>query len=216
MRARIRKYLPRDDYLRLIFAVVLTAALMTAAPAIGHGVEHALFAHDAGKVDGRSAVGPGANAERRAGNLVATDQEGTFPGGAIPVGVVAEMFETGPLPESTTFESTGGQHLVLASGSAYRPTSATGPGPIGVKVTMARQGGGGFVGLAVSVLANEKNSHKALVPVMSTHTLPAGTYDLTLAEYDDDGCGTGEETSFHFCTTTDLNDRFRVVIMKLP
>jgi hypothetical protein len=56
---------------------LVVAVLGWSTPAIAHGVRHALFAHNAGKVDGKSAVGSGATLNRAAGKLVAT--QGTGP-----------------------------------------------------------------------------------------------------------------------------------------
>lgn len=56
----------------------LVVALLGAVPvAQSHGVFHAIFAHRAGAVDGKSAVGPGATLNRAAGKLVATKARGT-------------------------------------------------------------------------------------------------------------------------------------------
>ena len=55
-------------------AVALVAATVTAAaPAVGHGVQHALFAHNADKVDGKHAVAATTTINERKGRLVATD-----------------------------------------------------------------------------------------------------------------------------------------------
>jgi hypothetical protein len=61
-----------------ILAFVL-AALGTVGPAIAHGVEHAMFAHDSDRVDGRDAVGAGATLADRAGKLVAANANGKIP-----------------------------------------------------------------------------------------------------------------------------------------
>jgi hypothetical protein len=59
-------------------AAALVVALLGAVPvAQSHGVFHALFAHRAGAVDGKSAVGGGATLNRAAGKLVATKARGT-------------------------------------------------------------------------------------------------------------------------------------------
>jgi hypothetical protein len=64
-------------YLRKNAATVVvamaTAAVTAGAPAIAHGVKHALFAHDSAAVDGKSAVGAEATKKQRKGKLVATD-----------------------------------------------------------------------------------------------------------------------------------------------
>ena len=66
--------------------IALAAGLLGAnAPAIAHGVQHAVFAHDSDKVDGIHAVGAGATTAQRKGKLVATSKTtGKFPAAAIP------------------------------------------------------------------------------------------------------------------------------------
>ena len=50
----------------------IVAVLTTGGPAIAHGVQHAMFAHNADKVDGKHAVGASATVQGRKGKLVAT------------------------------------------------------------------------------------------------------------------------------------------------
>jgi hypothetical protein len=57
---------------KIILVAMLTAMVTAGAPAIAHGVQHALFAHNADKVDGKHAVGAGATVNSRKGKLVAT------------------------------------------------------------------------------------------------------------------------------------------------
>jgi hypothetical protein len=73
-------------HLGTIAVAMVTAAVTAAAPAIAHGVEHALFAHDADKVDGKHAVGSGATLTNRKGKLVATN--GTT--GLLPNNIIAK------------------------------------------------------------------------------------------------------------------------------
>jgi hypothetical protein len=70
------KWLKRD--LRTVVVAVVAAAVTAGAPALAHGVQHALFAHNADKVDGKHAVGSGATLNKAAGNLVATSSSGRF------------------------------------------------------------------------------------------------------------------------------------------
>jgi hypothetical protein len=56
----------------LSVTALVVAVLGTTGPAIAHGVQHALFAHNADKVDGRHAVGATAGLGARKGKLVAT------------------------------------------------------------------------------------------------------------------------------------------------
>jgi hypothetical protein len=60
------------NHLETIVVAMITAAVTAAAPALAHGVQHALFAHNADKVDGKHAVGAGTTVEARRGRLVAT------------------------------------------------------------------------------------------------------------------------------------------------
>jgi hypothetical protein len=46
----LRKHLPT------VLIAMVVAAVTAGGPAIAHGVQHALFAHNAGKVDGKNAV----------------------------------------------------------------------------------------------------------------------------------------------------------------
>jgi hypothetical protein len=62
-----------------VLAVIAVWALAASVPAIAHGVNHALFAHQADKVDGKHAVGAGAGQNARAGKLVATNAGGKLP-----------------------------------------------------------------------------------------------------------------------------------------
>jgi hypothetical protein len=63
----------------IFIAVVITWLLALSFPAVADGVRHALFAHNADKVDGKHAVGAGASAQKRAGKLVATNGKGKLP-----------------------------------------------------------------------------------------------------------------------------------------
>jgi hypothetical protein len=63
--------------------IALIAGLIGAnAPAIAHGIDHALFAHNAEKIDGIDAVTAGA--KDKAVKLVATRKTGLLPRGVIP------------------------------------------------------------------------------------------------------------------------------------
>ena len=68
------------DGRRYIPIVVLTAVVTAAATVGGPAVTGAVYdAMNADRVDGRHAVGPGASAEKRAGNLVAMNRQGRLP-----------------------------------------------------------------------------------------------------------------------------------------
>lgn len=70
-------------HLTTMLVAVVTAAVTAGGPALAHGVQHALFAHDADKVDGKHAVGAGAKPAARAGKLVATNKAGQLPNNII-------------------------------------------------------------------------------------------------------------------------------------
>ena len=70
------KWLKRD--LSTVVVAVVAAAVTAGAPALAHGVQHALFAHDADKVDGKHAVGAGATLTDAANKLVTTGGNGRF------------------------------------------------------------------------------------------------------------------------------------------
>ena len=65
---------------------VVAASVTAAAPAVAHGVQHALFAHNADKVDGKHAVASTATTTQAAGKLVATGANGRFAPKFIPSG----------------------------------------------------------------------------------------------------------------------------------
>jgi hypothetical protein len=68
MRTKLTQKLP----IALSATALVVALAGTAGPAIAHGVNHALFAHNADKVDNKHAVGAGATLDARKGKLVAT------------------------------------------------------------------------------------------------------------------------------------------------
>ena len=76
------KWLKRD--LRTIVVAVIAAAVTAGAPALAHGVQHALFAHNADKVDGKHAVASDATLTQAAGRLVTTSPNGRFASKFIP------------------------------------------------------------------------------------------------------------------------------------
>lgn len=215
MRARIRRVLPADENLRLVFAVLLTAALMTAAPAVGHGVEHAFFAHDSEAVDGKSAVGPKAGVDKRARKLVATNNKGLFSKGVVAGAAHEVINDVGPLPADATFNSGGGEHLLMASATAFRGDGSSLVGQIAVAVDLT--GGTDFAaGYVMRFFANERHSHKTLPTIFRVLTLPKGPVEVTVREIDDFACGDPEEATGQPCTNTDDQDRFNVALVELP
>ena len=208
MRARIHKHLPT------ILVAMLTAAVTVAAPAIGHGVRHALFAHDSEKVDGKSAVGPSADAKQRAGKLITTNGKGQFKKGLIPGGIQDTLVRTGPLPVEAEFKSNGGEYLMMVSGSGYR--SSLHAGLIGMFVEV-EEGNTTFQYL-MSAFTNEKNSHKAFVPIFREISPPKGRFTIRLTPRFDGGCNNSmlEMPSIHYCTSTDGSDFFNVTLLEIP
>ena len=95
---------------RATMMVALVAATVTAAaPAVGHGVEHALFAHDADRVDGKHAVGWGATVDDRKGKLVATNATT----GQLPNNIIAKAPDAGKLDGIDSTGFTRGNNLIL-------------------------------------------------------------------------------------------------------
>jgi hypothetical protein len=75
----------RRDNIKLVVIATVCLLIGLSAPAVGHGVRHALFAHNADKVDGKHAVGSGASIANRSGKLVATDPNS----GLLPNNIIA-------------------------------------------------------------------------------------------------------------------------------
>jgi hypothetical protein len=93
------------NHTETILVAMITAAVTAAAPALAHGVQHALFAHNADKVDGKHAVGAGSSVEARRGRLVATS--GTT--GRLPDNIIATAPNSDQLDgkDSTDFLKAG-------------------------------------------------------------------------------------------------------------
>jgi len=130
---QLRKYVPT------VLVAVTAAALTSAAPAVSHGVQHALFAHKAHKVDGKHAVGAGATRKKAAGKLVATrakgKNKGTLPpkfipglgrtksihhGGLLGTGTVLSAY--GPL---VSIEAPTRGFVVVTGGLSFRDLNCT-------------------------------------------------------------------------------------------
>jgi hypothetical protein len=82
---------------------VVAASVTAAVPAMAHGVEHALFAHNADKVDGKHAVGSVATTTQAAGKLVTTGSSGRFAPKFIPTSFAGPRAFASLDPESVTF-----------------------------------------------------------------------------------------------------------------
>ena len=106
------KWLKRD--LRTMVVAVVAAAVTAGAPALAHGVQHALFAHNADKVDGIHAVGAGATPAQAAGKLVATGAGGRFAPKFMPNGFA------GP----RAFATVSNEHVAFEVGQQRRGFSA--------------------------------------------------------------------------------------------
>jgi hypothetical protein len=108
-------FIRREAKLLLTAGFCLVVGLAT--PAIGHGVEHALFAHDAHKVDGKHAVGFAATKAVRAGKLVATSRNT----GRLPNNIIAKAPNANRLDgiDSSGFSRTGHTHDDLPSDQRF-------------------------------------------------------------------------------------------------
>jgi hypothetical protein len=134
-------------HLTTILVAMVTATVTAAGPAMAHGVEHALFAHDSDKVDGRHAVGAGATAAQRAGKLVATDANGKLPNSIIAKAPNANLLDGidslnllpgGILPRGTTIRghyanmgtTDGSQFQSAGEGISFGYRLAAAPTPV--------------------------------------------------------------------------------------
>ena len=102
-----------------IVVALVAATLTAAAPAVGHGVEHALFAHDADKVDGKHAVGSGATAAVRKGKLVATNATT----GLLPNNIIAKAPDAGKLDGIDSTGFTRGNGTIQRGAAAVEPNT---------------------------------------------------------------------------------------------
>lgn len=97
----------RSVYLIAALVAGIVAALTAGGPAIAHGVRHAMFAHNADKVDGKHAVGAGATVQARKGKIVATSGAT----GRLPNNIIARAPDAALLDglDSTAFLAAGGK-----------------------------------------------------------------------------------------------------------
>lgn len=101
----------------------------------------------------------------------------------------------GPLPRKASFYCAGSTQVFLVSGSAW---SQTAPGSfVGMNILIDGQNVS-----AATVMTNEASSHKAVVeqPVVAHLTPGSHTIELTV---------------LNNTTTTDFNDRYRVLMFDL-
>ena len=99
--------------LTTIIVAMITAMVTAGAPALAHGVQHALFAHNADKVDGKHAVGAAATVNNAAGKLVAHNANGKLPAKFIPKVGDANALDG---VDSTAFQRDCQDGAFLASG----------------------------------------------------------------------------------------------------
>jgi hypothetical protein len=125
---------------------------------------------------------------------------------------VTEVFDSsGPLPVQTTYTSSGGKLLILASGSGYRSSANATPGKIGMRVLLDGVGAG-----FDDVLTNEFDSHKAFVTDYQVKSgVAAGSHTIRLEENNDGPCG-AFATPSTYCTTTDGSDPFHITVIEIP
>lgn len=114
------RWLKRD--LRTVVVAVAAASVTAAVPALAHGVQHALFAHNADKVDGRHAVASTATLNTAAGKLVTTGPNGRFASKFIPKSFASPRAFATVNYETVDFEE--GQQRLGFSGVS-RPANGT-------------------------------------------------------------------------------------------
>ena len=110
------------QHLATITVAFVTAAVTAGGPAVAAVV--ADYARNSDQVDGRDAVGAGASAAERAGNVVATNRAGKLPASAIPTvsnaekldGLDAAKFTRSVLPSGQTLR---GDYAAWGSSNGY-------------------------------------------------------------------------------------------------
>lgn len=119
----------------------------------------------------------------------------------------------GPLPVQSGFSTSGGQVLILASGSGYR--NAGNPsldGFIGMNLIVD-----GDTTVTARAYTNEVLSHKAFVDQhFFLDDLPAGPHIVRLEPVYEPACNTPSEATTTFCTVTDATDSFQVSVVEMP
>ena len=102
-----------------VAVAMATAAVTAVAPAIADGVRHAMFAHNSGAVDGKSAVGAEATKRKRRGKLVATDPvTGRLPNSLIKKAPNADKLDG---LDSTAFLQNSGVITIQGNGWTKAP-----------------------------------------------------------------------------------------------
>ncbi|WP_109509615.1 hypothetical protein [Nocardioides speluncae] len=117
--AALKQVLTREN-VKLVVVAVGCLLIAWTGPSVAHGV-HAQFAHNADKVDGRHAVGPGASLSAARQKLVAHDARGMLPDKFVgkPATIVTMHAGTGWLTstEPMTVQRTG--NAVVTSGNGF-------------------------------------------------------------------------------------------------
>lgn len=81
-------------HLSTVVVAFVAGTIGASVPAVAHGVKHALFAHNAGKVDGKSAVSSSTPLAQRGDKLVATDPAtGLLPNDIIALAPDADLLD---------------------------------------------------------------------------------------------------------------------------
>jgi hypothetical protein len=115
---------------------VITAGVVTGAPAVAAGI----FAKDSHKVDGFHAVGADAKVGKRAGKLVATNQDGRLPNGIIAKAPDSDLLDG---LDSTSFSAADHHHddRYSAAGHNHDDRYVRKGSAIGVEVFAVRDDG---------------------------------------------------------------------------
>jgi hypothetical protein len=134
------------DNVKIVVIAMVTAMVTAGAPAVAHGVQHALFAHNADKVDGKHAVGSGASVNSRKGKLVATSPTT----GRLPNNIIAKAADANKLDgaDSTAFLKNQGQTIVPVWGPWY-PSGAITVATNSLDTTITRASAGSGVVVAM-------------------------------------------------------------------
>jgi hypothetical protein len=83
----------RRRYFELLLVALTASAITMAAPAVAHGVRHALFAHNADKVDGKHAAAATSTASKRRNKVASYGKTGFLPNNALQKAVDANQLD---------------------------------------------------------------------------------------------------------------------------
>jgi hypothetical protein len=107
-------------HLSTVIVALVAASIGAGAPAIAHGVEHALFAHNADRVDGKHAIGAGASVDQRKGKLVATSPTT----GRLPNSIIGKAMDAERLDGLDSADLMGADRIYVVQQSANLPAEA--------------------------------------------------------------------------------------------